>query len=163
MKIVCRDRASAYAEAARAAAPQAVRTADVWHLWNNLAKSVERTLTSHYVYIRAGHEAARQVDKEESSPPPDGTLDVDGRPRRIVGRIRERHRRVHELLAQGRSLRGISRDVDLDYYAVRRYAQTPDVDQRLVKVTNAAPCWTTSKWAPTLIRTPMFTLVEARP
>ncbi|MGW7201728.1 hypothetical protein [Streptomyces chryseus] len=38
-------------------------------------------------------------------------------------------------LAQGRSLRGISRDLDLDYYAVRRYARTSDVDTLLVKVT----------------------------
>ncbi|AJF70319.1 hypothetical protein SVTN_39525 (plasmid) [Streptomyces vietnamensis] len=135
VEIVCRDRASAYAEAARAAAPQAVQIADVWHLWNNLAKAVERTLTSHYVCIRAGHDAARQPDEETMAPPPDGTFDVNGRPRRIVGRIRERHRRVQELLAQGRSLRGISRDLDLDYYAVRRYARTTNVDELLVKVT----------------------------
>ncbi|MFG2873925.1 ISL3 family transposase [Streptomyces sp. NPDC048337] len=62
VEIVCRDRASAYAEAARAAAPQAVQIADVWHLWNNLVKAVERTLTSHYACIRAGHEATRQPD-----------------------------------------------------------------------------------------------------
>ncbi len=135
VEIICRDRASAYAKAARAAAPQAVQIADVWHLWNNLAKAIERALTSHYAYIRAGGEAARPSDEEAPVAPPDGTLDVHGRPRRIVGRIRERHRRVHELLAQGRSLRGISRDLDLDYYAVRRYAQPPDVETLLVKVT----------------------------
>lgn len=104
----------------------------MWHLWNKLAKAVERTLTSHYTCIRAGHEAARQSEGEAPLAPPDGTLDVRGRPRRI----RERHRRVHELLAQCRSLRGISRDLDLDYYAVRRNAQTSDVDELLVKVTH---------------------------
>ncbi|MBT2452917.1 transposase [Streptomyces sp. ISL-43] len=60
---------------------------------------------------------------------------MNGQPRRIVGRIRERYRRVHELFAQGCSLRGISRDLDLDYYAVRRYAHTADGDELLVKVT----------------------------
>ncbi|WP_274564983.1 hypothetical protein [Streptomyces spiramyceticus] len=30
----------------------------------------------------------------------------------------------------------ISRDLNLDYYAVRRYARTPDVRQLLVKVTH---------------------------
>ncbi|WP_268240629.1 transposase [Streptomyces camponoticapitis] len=62
-------------------------------------------------------------------------LDVRGRPRRIVATIRERHRAVQELHAQGRSLRRISRDLNLDYYAVRRYARTADVGELLVKVT----------------------------
>ncbi|MEU2358978.1 transposase [Streptomyces misionensis] len=66
---------------------------------------------------------------------PDGLLDVHGRPRCIVATIRERHRAVQELHAAGRSLRGISRDLDLDYYSVRRYARTENVDELLVKVT----------------------------
>ncbi|MFI6645912.1 ISL3 family transposase [Streptomyces sp. NPDC050504] len=37
VEIVCRDRASAYSEAAKRAAPQAVQVADVWHIWHNLA------------------------------------------------------------------------------------------------------------------------------
>ncbi|MGW0665358.1 transposase [Streptodolium elevatio] len=49
--------------------------------------------------------------------------------------IRDRHQAVRELRAQGRSLRGISGDLDLDYYAVRRYARTEDVEELLVKVT----------------------------
>ncbi|MFB6811466.1 transposase [Streptomyces sp. NPDC056387] len=135
VEIICRDRASAYAEAARAAAPQATQIADGWHLWNNLAKAVEKTLTSHYACIRAGHEATGQRDEQAAVPPPDGTLDVNGaRAAPSAGRANDTGR-VHELLAQSRSLRGISRDLDLDYYAVRRYAQTPDVDQLLVKVT----------------------------
>ncbi|MFE1788083.1 transposase [Streptomyces sp. NPDC059525] len=66
VEIVCHDQASAYAEAARTAAPQAVQIADVRHLWNNLAKAVERTLTSHYACICASHEAARPPDGEAS-------------------------------------------------------------------------------------------------
>ncbi|MFW6694849.1 transposase [Streptomyces sp. MAR4 CNX-425] len=66
---------------------------------------------------------------------PDGFLDVRGQPRRIVATIRERHQAVQNLHAEGRSLRGISRDLDLDYYAVRRYARTANVDELLVKVT----------------------------
>ncbi|MFE9046488.1 ISL3 family transposase, partial [Streptomyces sp. NPDC007818] len=135
VQIVCRDRASAYAEAAKQAAPQAVQVADAWHLWNNLAKAVEKTVTGHYGCIRAAHAAVHQPAKAQPPTEPDGMLDVRGRPRRIVATIRERHRAVHELLAQGRSPRGISRDLDLDYYSVRRYAQTANADELLVKVT----------------------------
>ncbi|MFG3531908.1 ISL3 family transposase [Streptomyces sp. NPDC047917] len=135
VQIICRDRASAYAEAARTAAPQAVQAADVWHPWNNLAKAVEKTVTSHYHCLRTAHQAKHQPGEPRPPAEPDGMLDIRGRPRRIVATIRERHRAVQELFPQGRSLRGISRDLELDYYAVRRYARTSDVDELLVKVT----------------------------
>ncbi|WP_329587076.1 ISL3 family transposase [Streptomyces sp. NBC_01362] len=135
VQIICRDRASAYAEAARTAAPQAVQVADAWHLWNNLAKAVEKTVTSHYGCLRTAHQTTHQPGEPQPPAEPDGMLDVRGRPRRVVATIRERHRVVQELLVQGRSLRGISRDLDLDCYAVRRYARIADVDELLVKVT----------------------------
>ncbi|MCX5165554.1 ISL3 family transposase [Streptomyces sp. NBC_00264] len=135
VEIVCRDRATAYAEAAKQAAPQAVQVADVWHLWSNLAKAVEKTVAAHYGCLRSAHESATVANEPEPPPVPDGFLDVHGRPRRIVAAIRERHRAVQELRATGRSLRGISRDLDLDYYSVRRYARTANVDELLVKVT----------------------------
>ncbi|MFD4861974.1 hypothetical protein [Streptomyces atratus] len=67
---------------------------------------------------------------------PDGTKDVNGRPRRIVAGIRERRQVVHELLSHGCPLRGIGRDLQLDYYTVRRHGRTPDVDDLLVKITS---------------------------
>ena len=115
----------------QAGRPQAVQVADVWHLWSNLAK----TVSAHYGCLRSAHEAAAAANKPEPPPMPDGFLDVRGQPRRIVATIHERHQAVHNLLAEGRSLRGISRDLDLDYYSVRRYARTVNVDELLVKVT----------------------------
>ncbi|MFP3962292.1 ISL3 family transposase [Actinomadura fulvescens] len=132
IEIVCRDRARAFAEAARVGAPQARQVVDRWHVWHNLAEAVQRTVGTHhgciktaYADLPASHEPPESQDVTE----PDDHLDVRGRPRKLVARTAERYAAVQDLVTQGRSLKGISRDLNLDYYAVRRYARAASLDE----------------------------------
>jgi transposase len=104
VRVICRDRAGAYAEGARLGAPEAVQVADRWHLWRNLITAVEKTV--------AANRAALEIPTTEpkipaptppTSPPPqpEGKLPV---------RTRERHQQVHAGLAAGQSISAISRE-----------------------------------------------------
>jgi transposase len=142
-EVICRDRAGAYAEAARNGAPDAIQVADRWHLWHNLAEHADKAVAAH-------RSCLTEPDLDPASGPdcgdtpagpaapvlPDGLRDVDGRERRLVSRTRDRHAAVHELLAAGHSLRSASRALGLDRKTVRRFASQPGPDMLLVKATS---------------------------
>ena len=151
--IICRDRAGAYAEGARAGAPGAIQVADRWHLWHNLAEYAEKTVAGHRGCLKdqpgsgdAGGSDAPGTDgtpeqeppgqAEDGTVPPDGFLDACGRERRLVTRTRDRYAEIRGRLDAGESLSAISRVTGLDRKTVQRFARAGSADELLGKATS---------------------------
>lgn len=110
VKLVCRDRSTAYAAGAREGAPQAVQVADRWHVWKNLTEAVEKTAIAHR-------------DCFTGSGPGNGTGSGAARGEGpSAQRTRARHAAVHALLAQGASHGQIMRRLHLSRNTVKKYA-----------------------------------------
>ena len=111
VRVVCRDRSTAYAAAARDGAPQAVQVADRWHVWKNLVEAVEKTATAHRAcFTGPGAGAARSEGP-------------------TTRRTRARHKAVHALLDQGASHGQIMRRLHLSRNTVKKYAAAERAEQ----------------------------------
>ncbi|WP_231500430.1 transposase [Saccharothrix sp. NRRL B-16314] len=139
--IVCRDRAGAYAEGtrlgayaegARLGAPQALQVADRWHVWNNLATAVERTVARHHACLRPPEDATSAIDTLAGAAPPASTP-APGlvRTDRIAVRTRECYAAVHRLRGQGLGVRAIVAELGLAKGTVRRFVRATGVDELL--------------------------------
>jgi hypothetical protein len=115
VEVICRDRAGAYAEGSRLGAPEAVQVADRFHLWQGLGRAVEKTVGAHRSCLQEPAPAPIPTDGTE----PAAQADPTG-PR--AERKRAAHAQVHELIAQGHSLRAIARHLGWGQTTVLRYA-----------------------------------------
>ncbi|MEU8820450.1 ISL3 family transposase [Actinoplanes sp. NPDC048796] len=125
-QVICRDRASAYAEAARTSAPDAVQVADRFHLWANLATAVERCVARHKACL---HEPAANTPAEQQPPSLTETPEPSGA---MAQRRREHHKLVHDLIAQGAGLRQIARHLGWGRHTVQRYARATTWQEMVV-------------------------------
>jgi transposase len=136
--VICRDRAGAYAEGARAGAPGAIQVADRWHVWHNLAEYASKAVTRHRGCLLAAGHRAEDGDGEtgtEREPavtvPPDALLDEGGRERPLAARTRERYADIRARLDAGHSHAEITRATGLTTKTVRRFARAGSAGELL--------------------------------
>jgi len=116
-EVICRDRAGAYAEGARAGAPGAAQAADRWHLLHNLCQKAYETAAAHRASCLGSGPAEQDVPGAGQLPGP------GGRPLRLAGRTRQRHAEIHGLLAAGHSQAAVTRITGLSAPTVAKYAR----------------------------------------
>lgn len=150
IEIITRDRASAYSEAARRGAPQATQCADRWHLWQNLCQAVEKTVVAHRRCLtqsstaradlgdtgRRAPEAVADETVDDTTPLPEGYR--GGGYAGLRARAVERYEAVQRLRAEGKGLRTIARELDIDRKTARRFALAADPDDVIAAATSRA-------------------------
>jgi transposase len=122
VEVICRDRAGAYADGARTGAPEAVQVADRFHLWQNIAKAVERCVAAHRACL-AEPQPGPAAGTEPESPAEPGPQPEPEPAGKFAERARRHHTMVHELLADGHGIRTIARHLGWGRHTVQRYAR----------------------------------------
>jgi transposase len=117
VEVICRDRSGSYADGARTGAPDAVQVADRFHLWQNLAKAVEKCVAAHRACLA---EPAPALEEESTGvPEPERTAPPDPAGK-YAERVRRHHALVRQLRADGRGLREIARHLGWGLHTVQR-------------------------------------------
>jgi len=116
---ICRDRSGSYADGARTGAPGAVQVADRFHLWQNLAKAVEKCAAAHRACLAEPAPPPLADDEGPALPEPEaaGQPDPAGK---YAERTRRHHALVRQLRAEGRGLREIARHLGWGLHTVQR-------------------------------------------
>jgi transposase len=133
-EVISRDRAGAYAEAARLGAPHAVQVADRFHLLRNLREALEHVLARHTPVLE---QAFRQHSLAPVTEPPPVPLDITlTRSQQISHERRqrrfERYQQVIELHQRGTSLRAIASQLGLNRKTVRYWLRAGQFPERQV-------------------------------
>lgn len=147
IRIIARDRAGVYAEAATSGAPQAIQVADRFHLLKNLADTLLDVFAQHAQELR---DATRPSGTQEHSPT-DTTPSVTADQARTVpaptpspkhqaqaaqrraSRLAQ-YERARERHAQGWPIRAIGRELGLNRTTVRSYIRATSFPERQPRV-----------------------------
>jgi transposase len=132
IEIISRDRATAYAEAARTGAPDAIQVADRFHLLKNLVDAVTLFLKRQH---RPLHQTAEQMipNPSDSQPIPQPP---ETKPKRVSlaelnrERKKARYTEVRQMHQQGGTIKGIARHFRMNRRLVRQYIRSEEFPER---------------------------------
>lgn len=133
IEVISRDRAGAYAEAARTGAPDAVQVADRWHILKNMTEAVERFIARQRQCVRQAAERVTEKQAASASTNTGRTVSLSShQPQESHHNIprRARYTEVIELHGRGISARHISRLLGLHRNTVRRFITAAEYPQR---------------------------------
>ena len=127
VKVISRDRAGAYALAAKTAAPEAMQVADRYHLLNNLGEALQRVMDKQYPALQtAARELARtkqaqpDPEKEIAKPLDPAPSGEEAQPQTITKK-QANFQEVKRLRAENYPIRAIARQTGLNRQTIKKY------------------------------------------
>jgi transposase len=150
IRIIARDRAGTYAEAATKGAPQATQVADRFHLIGNLADALLPVFEQHAELLSKATKPAAVTGQTSATdanlssrttedliallPPPSPSPKHQALAEQRRAARLARYERARELHAQGWPIRAIGRELGLNRNTVRSYLRAPSFPERQPRV-----------------------------